>query len=94
LTIKITQVTTATGEVVLTIVFDNPKDSAQLQTLKLRKQDYVERLLALKNLVGRPLTIADAQDVLLKIVAEARAGLAGIPEDFNFAPYIDVELEA
>lgn len=94
MTIKITQVSTTTGEVVLTIVFDNPKDSAQLQTLKLRKQDYVERLLALKNLVGRPLTIADAKDVLLKIVAETRAGLAGIPEDFNFAPYIDVELEA
>lgn len=94
MTIKITQVSTASGEVVLTIVFDNPKDSAQLQTLKLRKQDYVERLLALKNLVGRPLTIADAKDVLLKIVTEERAGLAGIPEDFNFAPYIDVELEA
>lgn len=78
----------------LTIIYDNPSGSGTLFTFKLRKQDLVDRLIEVKTLLGRPLTIADAKQALIAIVNEVRAGKTGIPEDFSFTPYIGIELEA
>lgn len=94
MTIKISQVQTTGGDATLVLTFDNPKGSGNMQSFSLRKSDLYSRLTQLLSLVGRPLTLADAQQVIIQIVNEARVGLAGVPQNFDFAPYIGVELEA
>jgi hypothetical protein len=93
MTIKITAVSAANGEVVLTISYDNPEGSGVLSILKLRKQDLVDRLIQIRSLLGRPLTITDAKQALIEIINEVRQGRQGVPEDFDFTPYIGAELE-
>jgi hypothetical protein len=94
LTIKITQVSTTTGEVTLQIAYDNPVGSGNLYTFTLKKQDLFDRLKRVRELLGRPLTLQDAKQALVAIVNEVRAGKSSVPEDFSFAQVIDVELEA
>ena len=94
MTIKITQVSISNGEVTLTIAYDNPAGSEIMFTFALKKQDLYERLRRIRELLGRPLSLQDAKYALIAIVNELRAGKLGVPEDFNFAAVIDVELEA
>ena len=90
---KITQVATTTGEVTFTIAYDNPAGSGTMFTFTLKKQDLFERLKRIRELLGRQLTLQDAKLALLVIINELRSGKSGVPEDFNFAAVIDVELE-
>ena len=94
MTVKITQVSTTSGEVLLTLTYDNPQGSGNFATFSLRKSDLVDRLIEVRLLLGRPLTLTDAKEAILAIINEVRKGKAGIPEDFNFAPFINIELEA
>ncbi|MCW4002408.1 MAG: hypothetical protein NWE95_00640 [Candidatus Bathyarchaeota archaeon] len=93
MTVKITQVSTTTGEVTLTIAYDNPAGSGTMFAFALKKQDLFERLRRIRELLGRPLTLQDAKLALLVIINELRAGRISVPEDFNFGAVIDVELE-
>lgn len=93
MTIKITQQSTTTGEIVLTITFDNPKGSGTMQTYILRKDAFYSRLSTVAQLLGRSLTVIDAQQVLIEIIKEVRAGLNTLPPNFDFAPFIGQELE-
>jgi hypothetical protein len=94
MTIKITQVSSASGEIILTIAYDNPKGSGALNTFQLSYQDLKNKLAQVAVLLGRNVTLTDAQQVLVEIVNEARKSVGGIPQTFNFTPYIGVELEA
>jgi hypothetical protein len=94
LTIKITQVSSASGEIVLTVTYDNPVGSEEMHNLLLKKQDLFERLRRIRELLGRALTLQDAKYALVALVNEVRSGGLGVPEDFNFSAVIDVELEA
>jgi hypothetical protein len=93
MTIKITAVATSSGEIVLTLTYDNPSGSGTLYTYQLRKQDLVDRLVQVRSLLDRPLTILDAKQAIVEIINEVRRNQSGIPENFDFAPYINVELE-
>jgi hypothetical protein len=93
MTIKITAVSTSAGEITLTISYDNPAGSGKLFTFQVRKQDLVDRLIQIRLLLGRPLTLTDARQALLEIINEVRRGKSGVPENFDFTPYIGVELE-
>ena len=93
MTVKIKEVQTTLGDLVLVLAFDNPKGSGHMQTFTLRKSDLYNRLTQLLSIVGRPLTLTDAQQVIIQIVNEARVGLAGVPQNFDFAPHIGAELE-
>ncbi|MCW4045234.1 MAG: hypothetical protein NWE94_06935 [Candidatus Bathyarchaeota archaeon] len=94
MTIKITQVSATTGEVTLQIAFDNPAGSGAMSTFALKKQDLYDRLKSVRELLGRALTLQDAKQALVAVVNEVRAGKSTVPEDFNFASVIGVELEA
>jgi len=93
MTVKITQVSTSAGEIVLTITYDNPKGSGNLSTFQLHYRDLVSRLVQVTALLGRSVTFTDAQQVLVEIINEVRKNQGGIPQNFNFTPYISVELE-
>lgn len=77
----------------LTVAYDNPAGSGQMQSLLLKKQDLFERLRKIRELLGRALSLQDAKCALIAVVNEARAGKLGVVEDFNFSSVIDVELE-
>jgi len=94
MTVKITQVSTSGGEIVLTITYDNPKGSGNLSTFQLHYRDLVDRLVQVTALLGRSVTLTDAQQTLVEIINEVRKNQAGIPQNFDFTPYIGVELEA
>ena len=94
MTIKISQVSSASGQIILTITYDNPKGSGNLGTFKLSYQDLKDKLIQVAALLGRGVTLQDAQEVLVEIINEVRKNQAGIPQIFDFAPYIGAELEA
>jgi hypothetical protein len=94
MTVKITSVQTSSGEIVLTVTYDNPKGSGNLSAFSLHYRDLVDRLVQVKNLLGRALTIADAQQALVEIINETRSNQSGIPQNFDFTSYIGVELES
>jgi hypothetical protein len=94
MTVKISQITTNTDEVILTLTYDNPEGSGNLRTFKLKKNDLYARLHTVEVLLGRALTLQDAKEALVAIVNEVRKGASSIPADFNFAQYINAELEA
>ena len=93
MTIKITQIQTAGGDAVLILTFDNPSGSGNLLTFTVRMQDLVDRLITVRNLLGRPLTLTDARQALVALIKEVRKGKSGVPERFDFAPHIGAELE-
>ena len=89
--IKITQVNTSNGEVVVRIQYD--KDS-QVFVVDVRKDELIERLKLVRKTLGRPLTLTDVKQVIVALVNEVRAGKSPLPEDFNYADFIGVDLEA
>ena len=93
MTIKITQVSSASGQIILTITYDNPKGSGNLGTFKLSYQDLKDKLIQVAALLGRGATLQDAQEVLIEIINEVRKNQAGIPQTFDFTAYIGAELE-
>jgi hypothetical protein len=94
MTVKITQVSSTNGQIMLTIAYDNPKGSGNLSTFQLSYQDLKARLVEVAALLGRNVTLTDAQQALVEIINEVRNNQAGIPQSFDFTPYINVELEA
>lgn len=94
MTVKITQISTASGEIVLVIAYDNPKGSGTMFTYNLRKEDFYNALYQFLNIIGRALTLTDAQQVLVQIINKVRAGASSIPQNFDFTPYINAELES
>jgi hypothetical protein len=93
MTVKITQVNATSGEILLTLTYDNPKGSGNFATFSLKKSDLCDRLIEVRLLLDRSITLTDAKEAILAIINEVRKGKTGIPEDFNFAPFINVELE-
>lgn len=89
--IKITQVNTSSGEVVVRIQYD--KDSLVF-TVDVRKDELIERLKLVRKTLGRPITLTDAKQTIVALVNEVRAGKSPLPEDFNYADFIGVDLEA
>ena len=82
---------TSSGEVVVRIQYD--KDSLVF-VVDVRKDELIERLKLVRKTLGRPLTLTDVKQVIVALVNEVRTGKSPIPEDFNYAEFIGVDLEA
>lgn len=89
--IKITQIDVAHGDVRLTVQFS---DGTLTRTEIIRFQDLIDKLKVVRELLGRPLKLQDAREALIAIVNEFRAGKRSIPEQFDLASWIGVDLEA
>ena len=85
---------TQTSNTSLTLTYDDPAGSGDLKTFKLSKSDLSERLAQVRVLLGRKIKDADIQNALTAMVDELRRNKAGLPNDYDFAPLINVELEA
>ena len=91
MTVKITQVSTSNGEITLTVTYNDLE--GKTKTFQLRKTDLYERLLQIRTLLGRPLTLTDAREAIVALTNEVRKGNSQLPENFDFTTYIGVELE-
>jgi len=92
--IKITQVTVENGEINLTISYDLPDGTTK--TFRLNYLDFADRLKIVRQLLGRSLMLKDAQEALIAIVNEVRAGKKLLPESFlaSLQAAVGVDLEA
>jgi len=88
--IKITQIDVAHGDVKLTVQFS---DGTLTRTEIIRLQDLIDKLKIIREILGRPLKLQDVKEVLISIVNEFRAGKQSIPEQFDLAAWIGVDLE-
>lgn len=88
--IKLSSVSTSGGDTTLTFSFDN---AGQTFTVQIPLSDILDRLKAVKKVLGRPLTLADAKLVIIQIVNELRAGSLPLSERFDFGPFIGLDLE-
>ena len=53
----------------------------------------MDNLTQVYTLLGRQITLIDAELALVSIINKVRLGQTGIPAAFDFTPYINVELE-
>ena len=91
--IKIIQVEIVHGEAYLTLEYSLDGDS-ETRTVKINTTDVVERLLALKRLVARELTIQDLKEVLVAYVKELRLGAQRLRKEIEWQALIGINLEA
>lgn len=90
--IKLKQVSTVYGET--TLVFEADGFQEGTRRISIPLSDVLERLKVVKQVLGRPITLQDAKDVIKKIVNDMRTAKTPLTERFDFTPYIEVDLEA
>jgi len=88
--IRITQVQRLTGEVLITFEYDI---GLQTQSITINNDEIVDRLKALKKLIGRTLTLTDLKNVIVTLINEIRQGKSELSERFPYETYIGVDLE-
>jgi hypothetical protein len=89
--IKISQVSTTNGEIVLKVQYDR---DGQVQTVDIRKQDLIDRLKLVRQTLGRSITLVDLKQVIVAVINELRSGKKPLSEDFDYPSFIGVDLEA
>jgi len=90
--IKIKQVKTTLGRAVLVFEADFPDGTTR--TVEIEESEIKERLMQVRNLLGRPVTIRDLKDVIKAIFNEIRLKKQVLPEIFDYSQFIKTDLEA
>jgi hypothetical protein len=88
--IKLKQVQTSLGDAYLTFEYDK---EGVVNTVTINKRDIVNRLLTVKQSLGRTLTIQDAKLVIIRLINELREGKTPLSEDFDYSQFIGVDIE-
>ena len=91
--IKIVQVETRHGEAYLNVEYSLDAGSGT-KTVKIDTGDIVDRLLALRRLVGRELTSQDLREVLVAYIRELRLGGLKLRKEIDWETLIGADLEA
>ncbi|MEM2424320.1 MAG: hypothetical protein QXO15_00930 [Nitrososphaerota archaeon] len=89
--IKLKQVSAVHGE--MTLIFDVDFPDGSLREVQIQADELIERLKALKQLVGRELTSKDVKDIIIAIVNQMREGRRPLIERFDFMQYLGVDFE-
>ena len=90
--IKLKQVKTVYGRA--TLVFEADFPDGTVKTVEIDHEEIRERLKTVRRLLGRPVTKADLKYVIKTLFKELREGKEEIPETFDYAEFIEVDLEA
>jgi len=89
--ITITQVKRTEGQVVLTIEYTIGDGIA---VLTVDAEQIVDRLKALRALLGRKSTLAEAKEVVVTLINEVRQGKQPLVEVVPWETFIGIDLEA
>ena len=90
--IKLKLVEMRNGETTLVFIADGFPEGTREVEIPL--SEVTEKLKTVKNILGRSLTIKDAENVIKTIITKLREQKASIAERFDFTSYIGVDLEA
>lgn len=90
--IKLKSVSIKLGSCILT--FEYTDSTKQVKTIEINRSEITDRLRKLKALVGRELTMLDLKLIILRLFGEVREGQQPLLEDFDYSPYIGLDLEA
>lgn len=91
--ITLSSVSTVGSDTTLTFSYDDGA-GGQSQSVNILLSDVLDRLQTVQKALGRPVTIDDAQLVIIQIINELRAGQQPLSQSFNFSTIIGVDLEA
>jgi len=89
--ITITQVKRTEGQVVLTIEYSMGEGT---EVLAVDAEQIVDRLKALRALLGRKSTLAEAKEVVVTLINEVRQGKQPLVEVVPWETFIGIDLEA
>ena len=76
-----------------TLVFEADGFLEGTRTVEIPLSEIVEKLKTVKQILGQPVTIKDAKNVIKTIIEKLREQKAPITERFDFTPYIGVDFE-
>jgi glycerol dehydrogenase-like iron-containing ADH family enzyme len=88
--IKLVSVSTDSHGTVLTFLFDKDGENRNVSFLL---SDVLERLKAVKQKLGRPVTLADLKLAIIQVINEVRDGKSCLSERFDLSQFIGVDLE-
>jgi hypothetical protein len=88
--IKLKQIQTNLGDAYLTFEYDK---EGVTSTVTINKRDIVNRLLTVKQNLGRALTLQDAKLVIIRLINDLREGKTPLSEDFDYSQFIGVDIE-
>lgn len=89
--IKLKQVATVYGET--TLVFEADFPDGLVREVRIPAAELIERMRALRQLVGRELTLKDARDIIVAVVNQMRVSEKPLVERFDFSQFIGVDFE-
>ena len=90
--IKLKLVEMRNGETTLVFVADGFPEGTREVEIPL--SEIVEKLKTVKQILGQPLTIQDAKNVIITLINQLREQKTPIAKRFDFTKYINVDLEA
>ena len=90
--IKLKQIKTKYGRA--TLVFEADFPDGTVRTVEIDDEEIRERLKTVRKILGRPATKTDLKCVIKTLFKELREGKEEIPETFDYAEFIEVDLEA
>jgi hypothetical protein len=88
--IRLKQIQINLGDAYLTFEYDK---EGSTYTVTMNKRDVVSRLLAVKQNLGRVLTLQDAKLIIIRLINELREGKTPLSEDFDYSQFIGVDIE-
>ncbi|RLG06189.1 MAG: hypothetical protein DRN65_05735 [Thaumarchaeota archaeon] len=90
--IKLKQIKTKYGRA--TLVFEADFPDGTVRTVEIDDEEIRERLKTVRKILGRPATKTDLKYVIKTLFKELREGKEEMPETFDYAEFIEVDLEA
>ena len=90
--IKLKQVKTTYGRA--TLVFEADFPDGTVRIVEVEDEEIRERLKTVRRILRRPVTKADLKYVIKTLFRELREKREALPETFDYAEFIDVDLEA
>ena len=89
--IKLKTVEMRAGET--TLVFDVDGFPEGIREVEIPLEEIVSKLKMVKQILGQPVTIQDAKNVIVTLVNHLRQEKTPITERFDFTSFIGVDLE-
>lgn len=91
--IKIRAISMTKGHNIFTVEYSETSSSETLHTVDIDQIDIDERVKTLQAATGKTASDTDLRNIIIRLIAEVRAGVAKLSPSFNYTGLIDVDLE-
>lgn len=90
--IKIRAISMSKGHNIFTVEYTKTADET-VYTVDIDQTDIDERIKTLQAATGKTATDADLRNIIIRLIAEVRAGVAKLSPSFNYTGLIGIDLE-